>query len=354
MTGSSEFLTFLRALEPDAGMPLVFRHGSGERAFHTWGFGNEATRAWAEAVNAEGQNVWVTVQAFGIDPREQAWVKQRKTYSSSRAVREVDELVPWEQAQHRIPSRRAYALTRARACFVDVDDPNAPGGGNGTWPVNVPVPSMTVETSPGKRQHYWLLDDGYTSVQARVQNQLLCAALGGDPSGVDPARVLRVPGMLNWKYTGGVPVTLVGGTMRRHRLPILAGTGLAPATPPRAQLGGTWISAPHLEHEAATMRARIASALERHAPLVHGVGKTDRTCMDAANRMLDWCLCPPEQAVEVVLQALTPWFCAATGPSEHAGDFHFLQDKIEHAARYRQSPLGIAAVKEDPFHAGSI
>jgi hypothetical protein len=62
-------------------------------------------------------------------------------------------------------------------------------------------PTIAWETSPGRFQGIWLLDDfadGCT--EAGGLNHRLTAALGADPSGWDTTQLLRVPGRLNFKF----------------------------------------------------------------------------------------------------------------------------------------------------------
>lgn len=88
--------------------------------------------------------------------------------------------------------RRASNVRKARASFVDLDGTPLPDA----WAL---PPHMIVETSPGKFQSYWFLDDGddlaaWSDIQAR-----LATFYGADPSVIDPPRVLRVPGFWHLK-----------------------------------------------------------------------------------------------------------------------------------------------------------
>jgi hypothetical protein len=91
------------------------------------------------------------------------------------------------------PSKSSEFVSEYRAHFADVDQIGAPA------PVNLPPPSMVVESSPGKRQYIWLLEYSYPEWPA-VQEWLVSQVPGADPVAKDPARVLRLPGFLNHKY----------------------------------------------------------------------------------------------------------------------------------------------------------
>jgi hypothetical protein len=98
--------------------------------------------------------------------------------------------------------RTAEHVTAARALFVDYDT-----GVPTHWDV---APSLVVESSPGKAQAYWLLQEPCTDL-ARWQaaNRSLVAQTGGDPNACDLARILRVPGFVNHKYPPERPVVKI-------------------------------------------------------------------------------------------------------------------------------------------------
>lgn len=94
--------------------------------------------------------------------------------------------------------RRADNVRGVRALFVDLDDPARPFDPQA---FGLP-PSLVVESSPGKRHVYWVLDDladEFPLSEFTPAQQCIARAFGGDPSCTDLPRVLRVPGFVHRK-----------------------------------------------------------------------------------------------------------------------------------------------------------
>ena len=87
-------------------------------------------------------------------------------------------------------------MSQANCLWADLDDNFPP-----VWPENVPPPSATVETSPGKYQLFWFLTTAAHDLDLveRIEDGL-AEALSADPAATDRARVLRLPGFPNLKY----------------------------------------------------------------------------------------------------------------------------------------------------------
>lgn len=64
----------------------------------------------------------------------------------------------------------------------------------------VPQPSYVLSTSPGKYQTVWKVE-GFTLPEAEALQRSMAATFGADRAVVDAARVLRLPGFDNCKYT---------------------------------------------------------------------------------------------------------------------------------------------------------
>lgn len=63
----------------------------------------------------------------------------------------------------------------------------------------IPVPRVLVNTSPGKCQVYWQVEE-FGKEQAENLQRILARQTGADPAATDCARVLRLPGFYNHKY----------------------------------------------------------------------------------------------------------------------------------------------------------
>jgi hypothetical protein len=70
----------------------------------------------------------------------------------------------------------------------------------------VPPPSAVIHTSMGKYQVIWRVQ-GFTIPEQEAMLKGLAEAFGGDRACTDCARVFRLPGFLNRKYTPAFPVT---------------------------------------------------------------------------------------------------------------------------------------------------
>lgn len=85
--------------------------------------------------------------------------------------------------------RKNENVVRIRAVFIEDD-------GDGKPP---PIePHITVESSPAKYHHYFLVD-GLTVDEYRGVQERLVQDYGSDPNAKDPARVLRLPGFYHLK-----------------------------------------------------------------------------------------------------------------------------------------------------------
>lgn len=111
--------------------------------------------------------------------------------------------------------RDAEHIQKLRAVFVDLDK-----GIPESWPL---PPSAVVESSPGKQQVYWALNEHIevnsdTLKQWQSIEDRFVHGLGADWNARDSARILRVPGFANYKYMPAVPVKLLDANSNRYGL----------------------------------------------------------------------------------------------------------------------------------------
>lgn len=89
-------------------------------------------------------------------------------------------------------SRLNDEVTKFRCIYADDD------GKNQAKPYPIP-PSAIIETSPGKKQVYWFLQNSPNKEEWDGVQQTLVNEYGGDPNARDAARILRIPGLYNAK-----------------------------------------------------------------------------------------------------------------------------------------------------------
>lgn len=103
---------------------------------------------------------------------------------------------------------------RLFALFVDLDFKNSDEASTRARLAAFALPPSAVVCSGGGLQPYWFLDEPIDvketggAALARTLLLSLCAALQGDPVSAEAARILRVPGSLNYKYEPARPVAL--------------------------------------------------------------------------------------------------------------------------------------------------
>jgi hypothetical protein len=101
-----------------------------------------------------------------------------------------------------LKGRKISDIINVRAMIADFDSDDAMALADAA--AEKLPPSIVVESSPGKRHLYWLLEAGEVPADKyKPLAKALIAAVGSDPSANDLARVLRVPGFMHKK---GEPV----------------------------------------------------------------------------------------------------------------------------------------------------
>lgn len=102
--------------------------------------------------------------------------------------------------------RELENVAQVRAHFIDLDkgsvEANAQRADQST-----PAPWFQVRSSPGKMHVYWPVAPYTGNERFDTLQRCLVQVYGGDPQVVDPTRVMRLSGTLNWKY--GAPGHLV-------------------------------------------------------------------------------------------------------------------------------------------------
>jgi hypothetical protein len=109
--------------------------------------------------------------------------------------------------------RTKNAIAEARALFLDLDEDGDRKMAAIQASDNVPPPSVVIRTSPGKYQILWRVR-GFSIPEQEAMLKTLAAAFGGDRACTDCARVLRLPGFFNRKYTPACLVTLASDGIR--------------------------------------------------------------------------------------------------------------------------------------------
>jgi len=79
----------------------------------------------------------------------------------------------------------------------------------------VPSPSLVVESSTGKRQAIWLVDE-FPKGDAKPVMQAIAQTFGTDPAVAEVPRVMRVPGFVNRKYADAPVAKLLSNTGKRY------------------------------------------------------------------------------------------------------------------------------------------
>jgi hypothetical protein len=147
--------------------------------------------------------------------------------------------------------RKASAVTRIRAVWQEDDE-----GYEGEFPL---LPSLVIETSPGRFHRYWLVDGDWPADEQGKRDfagvmACMVARYGSDQGAKDISRVLRMPGFLHRKNPNEPHmVRVVGGNRRRYT---------------RAQIVAAF---PAPEKARANGHAGTAGASEAHAELLRGV-----------------------------------------------------------------------------------
>ena len=132
--------------------------------------------------------------------------------------------------------RKSQNITHVRAVWREADDPDLPA---------LPIePSMVIETSPGHRHEYFLVQNDWPADEqgradfASIMERMV-ETYGSDKNAKDISRVLRVPGFLHRKDSPPHLVRIVAASVRRYsRQELLA------AFPPVAKAAPTPSTSP--------------------------------------------------------------------------------------------------------------
>lgn len=153
--------TYLQAIAHKNYQIVAIYEGSNDKKdVRTFYDGYEASKTHLKKLNTEGYGIFITTSLLR-DPS----LQRRKIKDYERSV----------------------------GVCMDVDNPND------TTP-KPEKPTMVVETSPGKKHYYYLLDKPTKDFNA-IKGMLLrgVESYGADPAAIDIARILRLPGFYNCK-----------------------------------------------------------------------------------------------------------------------------------------------------------
>ncbi len=120
------------------------------------------------------------------------------------------------------PRRRKAAAAPLVSLYADLDGAEVRGSGL--------VPTVLIESSPGRLQGYWQLTRPVPPAVGEELNRRLAVTLGADRSGWDLTQLLRIPGTRNHKYPAAPLVRVLALTEVRYEPQALARL-LAPLPP---------------------------------------------------------------------------------------------------------------------------
>ncbi|HEY1248762.1 MAG TPA: DNA-primase RepB domain-containing protein, partial [Nitrososphaera sp.] len=99
--------------------------------------------------------------------------------------------------------RRKEFCLKSDVLWADLDDADVTQFEDSNF-----LPTILVESSPGKHQAYWCLQSELPPYQAEDYSRRLAYKYGADRSGWDLTQLLRVPFTKNLKYEDRPPITI--------------------------------------------------------------------------------------------------------------------------------------------------
>jgi RepB DNA-primase from phage plasmid len=114
--------------------------------------------------------------------------------------------------------RTKDAVAEAKALYLDLDSDGEAKLAAIRRSENVPPPTAVIQTSTGKYQVLWHVH-GFTIPEQEAMLKILVENFGGDRACTDCARVFRLPGFFNRKYTPAHLVTVEMGDVRAIHSP---------------------------------------------------------------------------------------------------------------------------------------
>jgi hypothetical protein len=150
---------------------------------------DEAVEALPQLLDEYARKRWHAY--YGVLPRS----------SRGGTAADVGEgAVVWVDLDTRPPGAPKHAMTRALADAARDEARRRLG--------RVPWKPSAVVLTGGGAHAYWRLAEPTPAAMCSELSLRLSAVLGGDPNACDVARILRLPGSLNHKYTPPFPVRL--------------------------------------------------------------------------------------------------------------------------------------------------
>lgn len=143
-------------------------------------------------------------------PPFQDWLRER---SESGA----DIFLGMNPLRHNSYARTKECILEIRYVYLDLDE-DGPASLHAIRTTGyVPVPNIVLDTSPEKNQVVWRVD-GLDQDQAESLLRSLASQFCGDPAATDISRVLRMPGLRNWKYNERFLVRAIQETDQVYQL----------------------------------------------------------------------------------------------------------------------------------------
>jgi hypothetical protein len=114
--------------------------------------------------------------------------------------------------------RTKSAVASAKGLYLDLDSDGDRKLASVRESTTVPPPSAVIHTSAGKYQVIWRVK-GFRIAGQEAALKALAEAFGGDRACTDCARMFRLPGFFNRKYTPAFPVTSEMGAIQSEYSP---------------------------------------------------------------------------------------------------------------------------------------
>jgi hypothetical protein len=135
-----------------------------------------------------------------IAPRYFAWLAYENAHGANVYIA-ANPLRPGSR------KRTKESIATVRHLYIDIDTDGDARVAALQASDGVPAPTAILSTSPGKYQVLWRVD-GFDFERQEEMLKVLAIYFGGDPACTDRNRVLRIPGLLNCKYSLSHRVTV--------------------------------------------------------------------------------------------------------------------------------------------------